>query len=183
MLVKIDEIIDFISERTGIDKKDITFRARFDVVNGDVGKYCEESTARYICVREYFEGIQSGLYVSIKAKDVTVLSFNSKEIDPYTNNVNNIMSVGYDLGCVGPGFYSYSPYLHIDKDSNKENIKKFKNIMTFDTEKATIGNIPSERKKNVSLNKDEREVLNKISDDAITKDFFKDLENNLDRQM
>ena len=181
MRIGLKDVLDIVSTKTGIDKNHITFKASFDAAEIDVGKNCDKWIAKRVCVEEYnkhkSQGFEvGGLQVSIFAKGYKVLSFSAKDINPDTHDIYELMGVNCTCSCVGPGFYSYSPYLILDGDCDKKDIKKFIETISFDPNKTKVDFYPKSSHYNDSLNKQHRAFLRTLPSNALSKSFFKDIE-------
>ncbi len=176
MRIGLKEVLNIVSSKTGIDKRYITFKARFDSTNVDLGKDSSKGIAKWVCVKEFYEyyPAQSGLYIRIYAKGYEVFSFFAQDIEPNTNNIYDLMGVKYDIGCMGPGFYSYCPYLILDGDCDKKDIKKFIEAISFDPNKTKVDFYPNV--KNIwDLKDNHKAFLQSLPPKALGKSFFKDI--------
>jgi len=142
MIIGLNRILDLVSNKTGVDKKQISFNASFDDANVDVGKNCERWRAKAVCVDEFYRNPSQGLLFRIYVKGYEVLRFYANDIEPYTNDICDIMRVDYVSSCVGPGFYSYSPYLVMDSKCDKNDLKKFKDTISINPDKMSIVSFP-----------------------------------------
>ena len=135
MRIKLKNVIQQISEKLSVPKSKISFEASFWAIDIDVGKGYSPSSSKYLIRSEYQYGplanCYGGLFITIFVEDLDILEFEIKDIKPYTeiNNIeiDNLMAVVHSCSCVGPGFYSYCPYLILNKIYyKKEDIKTFK---------------------------------------------------------
>ena len=175
MRIGLKEVLNIVSTKTGIDKRYITFKASFEPTYVDLGKDSSNSTAKWVCVQEFYKyPSQRGLIIKIYAKEFEVFRFFAQDIDPYTNNIYDLMGVKYVCRCVGPGFYSYCPYLILDADCDKTDIKKFIGTISFDPNKTKVDFYPNV--KNWGLKANHKEFLQSLPSNALGKSFFKDIE-------
>lgn len=181
MKIEFKKVLDIISKKTGIAKKDLTISASFDAVDVDAGKNCPDWIAKDACVTEFKEGYSNGLEVNIFAYGYKIFGFCAQDITPKTNDIYELMRVGYVSSCIGPGFYQYSPYLILDKICDSENIKKFIEALSFDTNKTKVSFHTNSSNCNYDLTKEHKKFLRTLPTYSIKKSFFKDIDKEFDK--
>ena len=175
MRIRLNEVLNIVSAKAGIDKRYITFKAWFKPTDVDLGKDSSKSRAKWVCVEEFYKyPSQRGLTINIYAKGYEVFSFFAQDIEPYTNNIYDLMGVKYDCSCVGPGFYSYCPYLILDDDCDKKDIKKFIETISFDPNKTKVDFYPNIKR--WDLKDDHKAFLQSLPSNTLSKSLFKDIE-------
>ena len=175
MRIGLKEVLNIVSTKTGIDKRYITFQAWFHPTDVDLGKDSSKSTAKWVCIEEFYKyPSQRGLTINIYAKGYEIFSFFAQDIEPYTNNIYDLMGVKYNCSCVGPGFYSYCPYLILDGDCDKKDIKKFMGTISFDPNKTKVDFYPNVKRWDLKAN--HKAYLQSLPANALGKSFFKDIE-------
>lgn len=166
MRIELKDVINLVSIKTGINKRYITFDASFEPAEEDVGKNCPDWQAKNECLYGYNKDLSRGLAVSIYAKGYEVLRFYAKDVTPRSNDIYELMRVDYSQGCIGPGFYYYYPFLILDSMCDKKDIKKFTELVAFNTDKAEVVSFPKESAKHINF-------LKSLPNSSLTKSFFK----------
>ena len=168
MRIELKDVLNLVSIKTGINKKYITFDASFEPAEEDVGKNCPDWQAKNKCRYGYNKDFARGLAVSIYAKGYEVLRFYAKDVTPHTNDIYELMRVDYSQSCIGPGFYYYYPFLILDDKCDKKDIKKFAELVAFNTDKAEVASFPKESAQHIRF-------VKSIPNNPLTKSFFKDI--------
>lgn len=174
MRIGFDEVLGLISDKTAISKKDITFDASFIPVDVNVGRNCSTWEAKNVCISDHDKILSPGLVVSIYAKGHEVLRFFAKDIEPRTNDIYDLMRVDCVQSCIGPGFYSFCPYLILDDKCDKKDIKTFIEVISFDPKTTEVDFYPKCSEYELSLK--HKKFLQSLPSNSIKKSFFKDVE-------
>jgi len=165
MRIGLKNVLNIISTKTGINKKDITFSANFDTLGVDIGKDYDDWRAKKLCV---YENRSLGLRFNIYAKGYEIFRFTASDIEPRTNDIYEFMRVDTDLGCIGPGFYSYDPYLILDYKCDKKDIIKFIEAISIDPDETVVANLTVKNSKH-------KQFIQSLPKNAVGKSFFKNI--------
>ena len=169
MRIRFEDVLDFVSINTEIDKKDITFDASFAPANVDMGRNYDKDFARTACIQEYYRNKSQGLLFSVYAKGYEIFRFYADDIEPHTNDICDLMRVSTVQSCIGSGFYSNYPYLILDGKCDKKDVKKFIESVSFDPEQTEVVDYPVESEEHEAF-------IESLPQNAISESFFEDIE-------
>ena len=87
MRIGLEEVLDIVSNKTGISKKDITFYASFNTIQIDIGRNYDKEDVKMLCVHNFDKNASLGLYFGICAKGYDIFNFFASDIEKSQNAV------------------------------------------------------------------------------------------------